>query len=777
MKELIAACMILGDQVDQNELTRTINSLKDGEVDKLFIAYNGVAGITSLSWISKLCREIELDLRIKSFAWEEDFSKARTQSFGMVPKGQFAWILWIDSDDVLVTDNGLQAVIGDVDEHVSGLFLRYDYAVEPETNIVVVEQWRERLLRSNVEWEWMHPIHEVCLGPPGTQFVRKDGAFIQHLRSSGEDRGARIRNRKIIAKAKREHPDVPRYVFYFAGETMAEAENSPTKEGKRELAYAAIEAWTQFKEMIDTINDDYFIAQLRIAECYRMAEDFVEAFDADLESIAIYPSWPDGYVGAAKSLMELGDFGRMLSFAQIATERSKPRTAASIESMNSSFTPWFLKAIANENLGNLEDAIADYETAQGFWNPPNNKIDDKLVEIKLLMLNGPLEDKVEEDRQRLRGTRPEKSIAFVTTPLPENWHPELMKIDGSGGAELCIMKLAPMFAADGWRVSVFGTPGPYRGVYEDGVEYWDSNDYLTTERFKVLVSSRTTLPFNAGATADVKLLWMHDVNCGPALLDVKEMPDKIIGLTPWHVNHLSKLYGIDPSKFAILPNGIDISRFPKDYAETGELGTSFIWSSSYDRGLETVLGLWPVIKKNLPDASLDIFYGWNMYDKSIEQWKRFNATQTSALEIFKSKIEKQMQHLGASGNANITHHGRVNQETLASYMLGADIWPFTTQFMETFCITAIEMQAAGVIPIASNLAALTNNIARKDLLIDGWPQNVSYQNKFMDTLEAVYSASPEEILEARQEGRRLAESMTWENAYGKWNDLLLSLNV
>src|SRR5262249_45886869 len=154
----------------------------------------------------------------------------------------------------------------------------------PETRQVVVEQWRERILRTNVDWQWVHPIHEVCLGPPGTQFIRKEEAWIEHQRASGEDRGARERNRKIIDRALIEHPEVPRYVFYLGGETMAEADAEQDQKEKARLAMIAVKAFTRFKEMVDQVNDDYFIAQCRIAECHRMAGDYLEAFEADLET-------------------------------------------------------------------------------------------------------------------------------------------------------------------------------------------------------------------------------------------------------------------------------------------------------------------------------------------------------------------------------------------------------------------------------------------------------------------------------------------------------------
>ena len=38
-----------------------------------------------------------------------------------------------------------------------------------------------------------------------------------------------------------------------------------------------------------------------------------------------------------------------------------------------------------------------------------------------------------------------------------------------------------------------------------------------------------------------------------------------------------------------------------------------IYGSSYDRGLEHLLRMWPDIRKEVPDAQLRIFYGWNLF--------------------------------------------------------------------------------------------------------------------------------------------------------------------
>ena len=39
-----------------------------------------------------------------------------------------------------------------------------------------------------------------------------------------------------------------------------------------------------------------------------------------------------------------------------------------------------------------------------------------------------------------------------------------------------------------------------------------------------------------------------------------------------------------------------------------------IYGSSYDRGLEHLLKLWPDVIKEVPNAQLRIFYGWILFD-------------------------------------------------------------------------------------------------------------------------------------------------------------------
>ncbi len=774
LKTRVAAALIAGDGAPERELLACFKSLQDNGVAAIFVAYNGAGKFP----IRKVTKGIKIPVIVENFEWENDFSVARQQSFDMIPKDQFDWIMWIDSDDLFHFEEGenFDTLVESLDEYSKGVYLRYDYAVEPETDVVVVVQWRERLLSTDVDWKWKWPIHEVCQGPPGTQYAQRKQAWLEHTRKSGDDRGARERNRKIIAGAIKEEPNEPRYHFYFAGEAMAEADSLSPGPERNAVADAAILSYQRFLQMSSIQTDDLYLAATRIGDLHMMKGDPNSAINAWLEAIKIYPDWPDAYIGIAKACLEIGDYPRMKAFANVATMLPRPVTPASVESLNYGWTQHLLRGIASEEMGEFSNALDDYLYCLEIHDPPNGTLRDRIAHVKEIIES---QGETDEDhwslRKSLRGTKKDKSIAFVTNPLPEHWHPELEKEFGAGGAETCIMRLAPRFAADGWRVAVFGTPGPvHRGVDSDGVEWWNSDEFLPNEEFSVLVGSRTPQIFRGDLAARKSLLWMHDVNVGPPLLEVADRPDLVVGLTMWHAQHMAKLYGIPADKLAVIPNGIEQDLYnEKEETWLNINEPRFIWSSSPDRGLDTVLSLWPLIQNDYPNARLDIFYGWNIIDKIIQS----NSQHSAGLEAFKTQILGNIEWLGGE-EGGIYQHGRVPQSELAKWQMSADFWPYPTDFMETFCITAVEMQAAGVIPITSDLAGLSETVALPWLRVDGWPKNSDYQTRWLRVLTSLLEdTKPAQLLrdQARRQGRKHAENFTWDKAYTAWNDVFALL--
>lgn len=759
----VAAALISGDDFRKEEMRGLLESLADAGIDAVYLSYNGNKAKPPIP--AKWLKGMKFHWEYRE--WDDDFSAARNHSFSLVDRDEYEWIIWADTDDVVRTkDGGIPALLETLDDYTQGIFCRYDYALEPETGTVVVVQWRERMFKTDVDWKWEYPIHEVCKAPSGTQYARRDQLWIEHQRKSGEDRGARERNRRIIARSMREHPQEPRYVFYFASETLAEADAMEPSQERITMIDAAIVAFRKFMQMSNTQSDDLYIAATRVGDLYLMKHDYNGAIDAFLQAVKIYPDWTEAYVGISKACMELGDYPRMRGFADIACRLDSPYTAASREPLHNKWTQLLLRGIASEEMGDLDDALKDFTTCQEIYDPPNGSIQERVDEVKRRIANQGSEEDPWALRKQLRGKKPEKSIAFVTAPLPEPWHPETEKEGGAGGAETCIMRLAPRFAADGWRVAVFGSPGPHRGVDEHGIEWWGSEEWLPNEQFKVTVSSRVPQVFQGEVATDHKLLWMHDVNVGPQDLSGADL---VLGLTDWHTRHLEQLYG--EHKYVVMPNGFETDLYA-DADLKRPYPPKLIYSSSPDRGLDILLGLWGLIRETWGDAELHIFYGWNIIDKIIQSGNE----QGAYLFDFKNQIVGNIEYMGGE-EGGIYQHGRIPQKELAEHQKNATIWAYPTNFMETFCITALETQAAGVIPATSDLAGLTETVALADLRVRGWNANSDYQTRWFRLLERLLNGDEEELYWYRHVAREHAMEYSWDNVYGKWNSLFKEIGV
>ncbi len=121
-----------------------------------------------------------------------------------------------------------------------------------------------------------------------------------------------------------------------------------------------------------------------------------------------------------------------------------------------------------------------------------------------------------------------------------------------------------------------------------------------------------------------------------------------------------------------------------------------VYGSSYDRGLEHLLKMWPDIKQAVPDARLRVFYGWDLFDVGYHD----NPERMS----WKDKINKLMEQDG------ITHLGRIGHQAVNKEFERAGVWAYPTHFGEISCITAMKAQAYGAVPCVVNYAALDETV-------------------------------------------------------------------
>jgi 2-polyprenyl-3-methyl-5-hydroxy-6-metoxy-1,4-benzoquinol methylase len=121
-----------------------------------------------------------------------------------------------------------------------------------------------------------------------------------------------------------------------------------------------------------------------------------------------------------------------------------------------------------------------------------------------------------------------------------------------------------------------------------------------------------------------------------------------------------------------------------------------VYGSSYDRGLEHLLRMWPDIKKEVPDAELHVFYGWNLFDVAYPD--------NPERKDWKERMNELMKQPG------ITHLGRISHEAVKKEFETAAVWAYPTHFGEISCITAMKAQAYGAVPCVIDYGALKETV-------------------------------------------------------------------
>ena len=178
-----------------------------------------------------------------------------------------------------------------------------------------------------------------------------------------------------------------------------------------------------------------------------------------------------------------------------------------------------------------------------------------------------------------------------------------------------------------------------------------------------------------------------------------------------------------------------------------------ICTSSYDRYLDMLLPMWADVKKEVPEAELHIFYGWQLFDMKHKDnpgsmmWK-----------------DKQIELMKQDG---ITEHGFVAQPLLKEEMLNSGIWAYPTHFGEINCISAIKAQAYGCEPVVVNYAALRETV-RYGRKIEGDIYDQETKDEFKKQLiDALKNPMSEE---KRQEMMQWAkEKYAWSKIARSWD--------
>lgn len=369
----------------------------------------------------------------------------------------------------------------------------------------------------------------------------------------------------------------------------------------------------------------------------------------------------------------------------------------------------------------------------------------------------------------------------------EYWSPDKIRKLGEGGSETSAAWVCRELAKSGCKPLLYAMDNQ---VW-DGVIYRRWQDFVPhSPPCDLFISSRQPVIFNNDIPSTQKYLWAHDIHCGASFTpEIAETIDAVICLSHWHTEFWKRSYpfmkdaqviDLDENEksyddlwnavefhkdsqcsklpvIAIIGDGILIERF-KSYNPKTKVKNSFIWLSSPDRGLEQVLTYWADIKKQLPDAILNIFYGWNYFNSTL--WVREQ-------RILKEKLRNLIKQDG------VVWRDRIGQDELAIELMKSDflLYPPPHDFRETYGIAFLEAQAAGVICFYRQNGALGETISNRGIPLAQDEKPESIISKIVEV-----SKNREKYQIMRKRGRAYAMNRDWSVQTNKLMRLYQILN-
>lgn len=353
----------------------------------------------------------------------------------------------------------------------------------------------------------------------------------------------------------------------------------------------------------------------------------------------------------------------------------------------------------------------------------------------------------------------------------EQWSPRSIREGGVGGSETALTQLACGLGEMGWDVRVFTDATP--GVYMQSL-WRPAAAFDPTEKADAIIVSRQPGAFNVDLHAPTRVLWCHDHTYEITPEQLGRMTD-IAVLSDWQKRRFERLIPASAEKLRVLRNGVltygygeNDERFPDATNGFNERKPVCIYSSSADRGLDVMLEVWPRIRKQVPDAELHVYYGWDVFDRV--------AISNPALMAYKQHVMA-LAEIAGGEDGGVFFKGRVGQPELYAAMQEARVWTYPTAFLETSCIGAMEARCAGLPIVTSELGALAETAERGWLIpwevAEDEPLNRTdeYQDEFVDRVTMLLSAKEAwEVAHTRVSTN--SHLLDWRHRVAEWDALI-----
>ena len=346
------------------------------------------------------------------------------------------------------------------------------------------------------------------------------------------------------------------------------------------------------------------------------------------------------------------------------------------------------------------------------------------------------------------------NFRFVSEPTFEPWDWTNPALVGIGGSETSHIEMAQRLAARGHRVTSYAPVG-FEGWRADpyGV-IWMHSKYLDTE-----TAPDAWIVYRAPHLVDDlpedAVVWLicQDIDYPKQLTERRAKRfARIVALCETHAAYLKARYPFVADRVFVSSNGIKTELIAElDAVRPRRNPKRLMYASSPDRGMEFLLDVFSRAKEIVPDLELHLYYGFDNIDKLKSEGIRKNA------ERLKAMIQR----------PGVVNHGRTPQPKLISEWFKAGIWCHPSNFTETSCITSMDAQACGAIPITRPVWAIGENV-KHGVFIDGDVTNDLVRSRYVTEVVKL-ALDPDRQEEIRREMTPYArERFGWAKFVDQW---------
>jgi len=578
-------------------------------------------------------------------------------------------------------------------------------------------------------YRWIHPCHEILDYTDQSGEITSDAPELQ-IHHHPDPTKPRAQYLGLLELGTREYPDSARQAYYYG----------------RELSFHG-----RWREAIDELGRYLTLADAtwpeeRSQAMILLSRGCQQIGDGDgrlrwaIRATAEVPERREVWCELAQAGYERANWPQCYAAAVQALAITEQERNSLDDGDCWGAKPWDQAAMAAYNLG-LYQRAAEYGRRALDLAPQDPRLAANLLHYYAPSARPPR-------------SWPKRSIAYYASaggPFIEQWSPRSLE-RGIAGDRTAVIELTRRFAADGYDVTVFGDPREDEGVY-DGVRYLPWCEINWDDTFDVLILWRTTHFLDRPLKARKVLVDLHDM-----ALAAEWTPARLAradALFFKSLAHRASIPQLQEEKAVVISNGV--GALPASLSPSTSAAVPrqhrLLYCSDYVRGLDVLLELWPRVRDRVPDAMLDVCFGWQIFDAwtDAQPWR----------PAWKERVENLLLQEG------VVHHGRVGKAELAAVRAACGIWAYpSTVSFETNCMAGLESQAAGLVPVIVASGALGETV-QSGVTVSGDAHDAETQERY---LAGLLHAMTDESFWRRESARASAYAtrFTWQAIAAEW---------